>query len=407
MTFSRFLANFSDNGESRSNANFVPKLLSTQPNLRKRNVSGIPKSAASFKSTWKTSIHRSPLIAGSSNQSTVVAPSNASTSSVSGNESPANRSSNVLATSDVANHTIQALPGTSIFIASPSIASLESTLSANTMSSSSISRPASPADGRSDPQISSVTVSTIHQTNLTNSSIEVICRICLEQCPLHQTEEMDSDRRLISPCRCRGQSKYVHLSCLREWLRISRTDRCQVCQTRMRNVRVCTPNFFHWFLHEFGHLLMLFMFLTPLIFDVAVSIYYMDSECHTMSLPAIFFYEPTPRSSLSSGASYATGLNQTQVYPSFWTRATSNRPKTHFEPKKSQMSIQLSLYNLYLLRLQLQLLGLVCSVSGIPCTLLLSAPAFYFFISFCRLRMRLFQRQHRQLILPNARDWRN
>lgn len=35
------------------------------------------------------------------------------------------------------------------------------------------------------------------------------CRICFE-------EETD-DNPFINPCRCRGTSKYVHISCLNEW----------------------------------------------------------------------------------------------------------------------------------------------------------------------------------------------
>ena len=42
---------------------------------------------------------------------------------------------------------------------------------------------------------------------------EVICRYCFEN-----AEEKGEE--LISPCACRGDQKYVHLSCLRRWQRI-------------------------------------------------------------------------------------------------------------------------------------------------------------------------------------------
>ncbi|BFZ58248.1 hypothetical protein PYCC9005_005310 [Savitreella phatthalungensis] len=52
------------------------------------------------------------------------------------------------------------------------------------------------------------------------------CRICLGG-------PADGDR-LISPCRCRGTSRYVHLSCLNEWRRASRNNasfyRCDQCR---------------------------------------------------------------------------------------------------------------------------------------------------------------------------------
>ena len=54
-----------------------------------------------------------------------------------------------------------------------------------------------------------------------------MCRICLE-------EESDIDK-LISPCRCSGSSKYVHLDCLQTWRRTSRggvgENKCMECHT--------------------------------------------------------------------------------------------------------------------------------------------------------------------------------
>ena len=54
---------------------------------------------------------------------------------------------------------------------------------------------------------------------------EKTCRICLST----QTPE----ERLISPCKCRGTSKWIHLSCLNQWRRASRNSksyyRCDQC----------------------------------------------------------------------------------------------------------------------------------------------------------------------------------
>lgn len=53
------------------------------------------------------------------------------------------------------------------------------------------------------------------------------CRICLSS-----TTTAPNDR-LISPCKCRGTSKFVHLSCLNEWRRLSTNRqsfyRCDQC----------------------------------------------------------------------------------------------------------------------------------------------------------------------------------
>ena len=38
----------------------------------------------------------------------------------------------------------------------------------------------------------------------------IVCRICLE-------EEEESDNPFITPCKCTGSMKYIHLKCLREW----------------------------------------------------------------------------------------------------------------------------------------------------------------------------------------------
>lgn len=72
-----------------------------------------------------------------------------------------------------------------------------------------------------------------------------ICRICLQ-------EEVDMTT-LISPCRCSGSSKYVHIGCLNEWRRTSRNPsaltQCEICSTTY-NVRQMTYHLLHnWCVH--------------------------------------------------------------------------------------------------------------------------------------------------------------
>jgi hypothetical protein len=57
----------------------------------------------------------------------------------------------------------------------------------------------------------------------TNESIEKFCRICFE----------DADEKLISPCLCKGTSKYIHEECLKQWLRYQSEkilgSKCEIC----------------------------------------------------------------------------------------------------------------------------------------------------------------------------------
>ncbi|KAF5296825.1 hypothetical protein FQA39_LY12343 [Lamprigera yunnana] len=58
-------------------------------------------------------------------------------------------------------------------------------------------------------------------TNISNSNSD-ICRIC--HC------EADIGNPLLSPCYCSGSLKYVHQSCLQQWLAASDTRSCELCK---------------------------------------------------------------------------------------------------------------------------------------------------------------------------------
>jgi E3 ubiquitin-protein ligase MARCH1/8 len=53
-------------------------------------------------------------------------------------------------------------------------------------------------------------------------SSTVMCRIC--HC------EETSEEYLIAPCFCNGSLKYVHQSCLQQWLKINGTKSCELCK---------------------------------------------------------------------------------------------------------------------------------------------------------------------------------
>jgi hypothetical protein len=75
------------------------------------------------------------------------------------------------------------------------------------------------------------------KSSSTNSLPSKQCRICLAG-----SEEEDSLGRLISPCKCKGTMKYVHLTCLQEWRRVSGKKesyyQCDQCKYKYRLSRM-------------------------------------------------------------------------------------------------------------------------------------------------------------------------
>ncbi|XP_045764624.1 E3 ubiquitin-protein ligase MARCHF8-like [Maniola jurtina] len=59
------------------------------------------------------------------------------------------------------------------------------------------------------------------QTSCSNSSGD-ICRICHCESEVHNP--------LLAPCYCSGSLKYVHQSCLQQWLTASETRSCELCK---------------------------------------------------------------------------------------------------------------------------------------------------------------------------------
>ncbi|CAF4776945.1 unnamed protein product [Pieris macdunnoughi] len=59
------------------------------------------------------------------------------------------------------------------------------------------------------------------QTSCSNSSGD-ICRICHCESEIHNP--------LLAPCYCSGSLKFVHQSCLQQWLTASETRSCELCK---------------------------------------------------------------------------------------------------------------------------------------------------------------------------------
>ncbi|PNI61754.1 MARCH1 isoform 5 [Pan troglodytes] len=68
-------------------------------------------------------------------------------------------------------------------------------------------------------------------------STQDICRIC--HC------EGDEESPLITPCRCTGTLRFVHQSCLHQWIKSSDTRCCELCkydfimETKLKPLRKC------------------------------------------------------------------------------------------------------------------------------------------------------------------------
>lgn len=74
-----------------------------------------------------------------------------------------------------------------------------------------------------------------------------ICRIC--HC------ESDPQNPLLTPCYCSGSLKYVHQTCLQQWLTASETNSCELCKFPFIMHTKIKPfnevSFFHSFFHKF------------------------------------------------------------------------------------------------------------------------------------------------------------
>ena len=42
----------------------------------------------------------------------------------------------------------------------------------------------------------------------------MVCRICLEE----EDNKNPGENPFITPCKCTGSMKFIHVSCLRDWL---------------------------------------------------------------------------------------------------------------------------------------------------------------------------------------------
>lgn len=65
------------------------------------------------------------------------------------------------------------------------------------------------------------------------------CRICLDT---------NDSNEMISPCLCRGTAKFIHKTCLEEYLRHFPDGVCTVCKANMTPINIFQWLFYMWFL---------------------------------------------------------------------------------------------------------------------------------------------------------------
>lgn len=125
----------------------------------------------------------------------------------------------------------------------------------------------------------------------TSKSLEKFCRICFE----------DADEKLISPCLCKGTSKYIHEECLKQWLRHQSEkilgSKCEICHhtysIQIRSSRqlsiifnkaICTIIFFYLIALTIIFSLALIPILYPKLFPYSVIVKII------LTLASLFFF---------------------------------------------------------------------------------------------------------------------
>ncbi|KAH6945044.1 hypothetical protein HPB50_006965 [Hyalomma asiaticum] len=70
-------------------------------------------------------------------------------------------------------------------------------------------------------------------------SISSMCRIC---------HDGDEEEPLVSPCKCSGTIRFVHVSCIENWLNQRNVDFCGLCGERFQMAAQPSAmmQFFHW-----------------------------------------------------------------------------------------------------------------------------------------------------------------
>lgn len=293
-----------------------------------------------------------------------------------------------------------------------------------------------------------------------------ICRICLDsiqvdgddligRCSnsdasssLLANEATDSLRtrrqpNYISPCDCKGQSKYVHRKCLSEWIYVSKKTSCQVCLVKFRNIKikVFKKSVMKWLADEYDHLLMLILYLIPFLIDCVLIFNFLTYDMRLSDQTASkvqLVSEPLAGANLASSdqrqlddqVDAALDQLEEQLTENFELEAgtepiepASSTPKSaeqeadekssvwnvfssfiSFKRTKAlskSMSMSMFIYNLYFLELKIFVKNFSICLSGIPVTFLISLPSLLLFVRYCRSRYQEWQSENLEVSIDS------
>lgn len=62
--------------------------------------------------------------------------------------------------------------------------------------------------------------------------MEYKCRICMDL--------GEADARMCAPCACTGSVKYIHVTCLKEWIKEKRSVNCELCNHAYKKKVACS-----------------------------------------------------------------------------------------------------------------------------------------------------------------------
>lgn len=126
----------------------------------------------------------------------------------------------------------------------------------------------------------------IHKENLHSHSIEnedsgeKICKIC------HSSEEDES--RFAHPCKCKGSLKYIHTECLNEWIKLTNTKKCDICNYPFKfqkKFKIDTPRN----LPIKYVILFIFKVLWSAVFNILCFLFFMFKITIVIGVNSIFF----------------------------------------------------------------------------------------------------------------------
>ncbi|XP_060845116.1 E3 ubiquitin-protein ligase MARCHF3-like isoform X1 [Rhopalosiphum padi] len=86
----------------------------------------------------------------------------------------------------------------------------------------------------------------------------ITCRICYDE---------EKNESTVSPCNCVGSHAHVHVTCLEQWLSVSKSNRCDICSYSFKTVNR-SLTVFEWFQEKrncqgfFGQFMVMFFFVT-------------------------------------------------------------------------------------------------------------------------------------------------